>query len=423
MTLLLRTWPRFEVSHSSDDNKSSPVYNGYRQTFTLALTPPLLYLVFTIYLLCLFYRFSLLLKRLLEFTGPLPDYQMGFQNNRSSEDQLLVLRGILDERWQKGRITYILSLDIQQAFDRVDINRLPAALQQFGVPCFLIDRITAACLNETTSVQWYKFTTPPQIKTRGIKQGCPISPFLFTIIMHIILERVQSNMPQLVLKQDANFKLPCVLAYADDLLFVTENRDEISEIMTKITHSLSLDGLEVNEGKTLVVVRNPNVLSPIAEHLERFGDYELKVVSKLRYLGGYISSTLHRSQTVYDRINSAWRAFRLILPFVERYNISWGMARRLYLSTIVPVATYALKVSTITKANRSALREMEHDMVSQLYHASKKMGKCCNCQSDTLNCGNNCINFEQHGSVRGLLNNRTINASIHIGRLSYYILI
>ena len=78
-------------------------------------------------------------------------------------------------------------------------------------------------------------------------------------------------------------------------------------------------------------------------------------------------------------------------------------------------------MATLTKENRTALREMEFDMVSQLFNKAKKSGRVCNCEARGNEiCGTTCVNFEGHNSVRGLLLGRTINATIRAGRLSYY---
>lgn len=59
-----------------------------------------------------------LLERLFEYVK-IPLYQAGFQRNRSSDDQIFVTKRILEERWRKGLPTYVLSLDLKQAFDQV----------------------------------------------------------------------------------------------------------------------------------------------------------------------------------------------------------------------------------------------------------------------------------------------------------------
>lgn len=61
--------------------------------------------------------------------GPLPAYQLAFQNKRIATDQIFVLRRILDERWRKGCKTILVSINLKQAFDRIDITETATILE------------------------------------------------------------------------------------------------------------------------------------------------------------------------------------------------------------------------------------------------------------------------------------------------------
>lgn len=73
-----------------------------------------------------------------------PLYQAGFQKNRSCDDHIFVTKRILEERWRKGLTTYVLALDLQQAFDQVLLNSIPMVLDYYEVPHYLINRIITA---------------------------------------------------------------------------------------------------------------------------------------------------------------------------------------------------------------------------------------------------------------------------------------
>lgn len=77
-----------------------------------------------------------LLEQIELFLGEVPNYQYAYHHNRSAEDQIFIVRQILDERWKKGRTTYIVSLDIRQAFDTVNLEKLPQLLLARGVPAY-----------------------------------------------------------------------------------------------------------------------------------------------------------------------------------------------------------------------------------------------------------------------------------------------
>ncbi|XP_055527418.1 uncharacterized protein LOC129720031 [Wyeomyia smithii] len=103
-----------------------------------------------------------LLEQLEIYLGDVDNYQFAYHNNRSAEDQIFIVRQMLDERWRKGRTTYIVSLDLRQAFDTIDLRVMPETLSRLGVPPYLINRIVSACLTERTSLQWFGQRTETQ---------------------------------------------------------------------------------------------------------------------------------------------------------------------------------------------------------------------------------------------------------------------
>lgn len=145
-----------------------------------------------------------LLDKLSESIEEMPLYQAGFQKNRSTDDQIFIAKSILDERWRKGKTTYILSIDLKQAFDKLQLGHIPTIIQYKGVPNYLINRIIKACLTEKICIQWFGKKTDSVKKTRGVKQGCPLSPIIFTIALG------NYNL------QGEIINLPMILAYADD---------------------------------------------------------------------------------------------------------------------------------------------------------------------------------------------------------------
>ena len=175
-----------------------------------------------------------LLEQLEIHLGDVDNYQFAYHNNRSAEDQIFIVRQMLDERWRKGRTTYIVSLDLLQAFDTIDLRVVPETLSRLGVPPYLINRIVSACLTERTSLQWFGQRTETYNKVTGIKQGCPLSPKLFVYLLDQALQRLKQLMPELQLGQTQRIKLPCLRVYADDILLIVTDPAQIPRLLNLI---------------------------------------------------------------------------------------------------------------------------------------------------------------------------------------------
>lgn len=189
-----------------------------------------------------------ILDQLTNYMEEISLYQAGFQANRSTDDQIFVLKSVLDERWRKGKKSIILSLDLRQAFDRLKLNNFAKILINKNIPHSLINRIISACLSERTNIQWFGQTTESVQKTRGVKQGCPISPFLFTIALHSIIERTVSILGNYNI-QGLSMDLPMILAYADDLIILSESISELNSFLSTFIPLADTLGQELNEQK------------------------------------------------------------------------------------------------------------------------------------------------------------------------------
>ena len=80
----------------------------------------------------------------------------------------------------------ILSLDLKQAFDRVDRAALVQALRRLGTPDDLVAAVIA--IHDTSAYHIEDDFRSSEIRTtRGIRQGCKLAPLLWVAISTTIL--------------------------------------------------------------------------------------------------------------------------------------------------------------------------------------------------------------------------------------------
>jgi hypothetical protein len=92
-----------------------------------------------------------LLSRLLPFTDEITgDRQCGFPRNRSTTDQIVYIRQILQKKWEDNGTVRQLFIDFKKAYDYVRWEVLSNTLIELGIPRKLIGLIEM-CLNETYS--------------------------------------------------------------------------------------------------------------------------------------------------------------------------------------------------------------------------------------------------------------------------------
>lgn len=339
-----------------------------------------------------------ILQKLDDVTDELPTYQAAFLANRCVEDHVFTARRVMEEFWNHGKELYVLAIDIKQAFDSVCLETIVEALQLLKVPNYLINRVMRLGLKERTCIRWRGNKTPKVDKGKGVKQGCPLSPRLFTFVIHLIISRLKQEFPDLEFEHRSRLKTPLILAYADDLLVIAESVVELDKVVGVLKDLLEQAGLVIHPGKTELLVRDPFETKVVVEQSFDIGGMSVRSKGSVRYLGAYLSATVNRPASIKQRCLQGIKVSKMLLPFIRNNKPPWEIVRRIYSTVVVPTVMFALNASSITAQNRRSLRRFERKVVKEWRDA----------------CGG------PPGTVRKLLNGRTITMRIKVARFGYW---
>lgn len=122
-------------------------------------------------------------------------------------------------------------MDISKAFDTVPHAAIRPALKRLGVPGIIADYIQNMYKDCSTTVSGSNGEATINLK-RGVKQGCPLSPFLFNAMMNPVLKFI-SNAGNGV---EMDGEQVSVMAFAEDtVLFSRDAGSAASDL--KILHT------------------------------------------------------------------------------------------------------------------------------------------------------------------------------------------
>ena len=161
---------------------------------------------------------------------------------------LLLKAGELSREWQKEIV--VVQLDVKKAFDHVDHRAAFRAMKLQGVSLFSMALIAAtwngscmkACLGTVTSNKVQM--------TRGLPQGAPESPVIFTMIMELVLrDLIKSWISRKLAWRLYDFTLAAI-CYADDVVLIAVSVSAAETMESEVIEKLKDVGLTVGAQKT-----------------------------------------------------------------------------------------------------------------------------------------------------------------------------
>ena len=152
------------------------------------------------------------------------DDQSGFIKNRCISDNIRTLDSVIQYTANKNIPGLLLFLDFEKAFDTLEWSFIEKSLQHFGFGPSLSKWVrlfyckTESCiLNNGWTSNFFELS-------RGVRQGCPLSPYLFILSVEILAEAIRNKREITGIKiQDTEFKLS---QYADDTTLSLDGSEE-----------------------------------------------------------------------------------------------------------------------------------------------------------------------------------------------------
>jgi len=189
-----------------------------------------------------------------------PD-QTGFIKGRQSAANTCRLLNLIDYSYSKNLKSYILSLDAEKAFDRVNWTFLFATLHKFGFGNSFINWLKILYSFPTACVRTNNQTSSSFCLQRGTRQGCPLSPSLFAIFIEPLAATIrQTNMIKGIKGMKIEHKISL---YADDvLLYLQHSKTCLSQVISLLESFSKVSEYSINWSESVVLPINCSLQNP-----------------------------------------------------------------------------------------------------------------------------------------------------------------
>lgn len=184
--------------------------------------------------------------------------QTGFIRGRCISENFVFAADILNCCHKRKAPTLVVKLDFRKAFDSINWDSLLKILNHRGFPSKFISWIQSLLQTGKTAVlvngvpgNWINCK-------KGLRQGDPLSPYLFITVADVLQQLLNSACGHGLLAHPLLDNTPCpVLQYADDTLIIVRATPTAAQNLKEILDNFALaTGLSINFDKTTLVPMN-----------------------------------------------------------------------------------------------------------------------------------------------------------------------
>ncbi|KAG7298024.1 hypothetical protein JYU34_018785 [Plutella xylostella] len=267
-----------------------------------------------------------------------PREQAGFRKGFSTTDHIFTLTQVIEKYKEYNKDLYLEFVDYTKAFDSVSHSQLWESLKEQGIPTKYISILKAIYSKTSAQIRLEKIGDTFPIK-RGVKQGDPISPKLFTALLESIFRIIHFECDKCGI--NINGEMLTHLRFADDIVLLADSHDAIQTMLRTLDTESRKVGLLMNSSKTRAMTNSTE--KPIHIH-----SGNIKYVNEYIYLGQIISFEEALEKEIDKRIATSWKKYWANKD-VFKSDLPIHLKKKIMDNTILPTLLYGCQCWALTK--------------------------------------------------------------------------
>jgi hypothetical protein len=170
--------------------------------------------------------------------------QSGIRAGRSCVDNLFVVQQLIEKRTSVGEETHLALIGLEKAYDSVPRCRLWEILTEISIDPESVEVIMEIYDNNIAYVQHGNTLLQPIVPTKGLRQGCSLSPVLFNIYIEQVLKVWKLNCQGMGIP--VNDRYLFTLNYADDQAVIAQDQLDLEFMLRRLQNAYESWGLTLN---------------------------------------------------------------------------------------------------------------------------------------------------------------------------------
>ena len=272
--------------------------------------------------------------------------QTGFMKNRFIGENIRLIDCIIQYAAKENIPGLLLFIDFEKAFDSLEWSLIVNSLHFFGFGPSIINWVkvlyceTESCvLNNGWSTNFFQ-------TLRGVRQGCPLSPYLFILSAEVLAKAVRNNVNIKGISVDNNeIKIS---QYADDTTLILDgSREALASALNLLEDFSKVSGLRLNNKKTEALwigssIGNEQLILPGRDF--KWPKCKVKTLGLWLSVKPEISACLNYNEKIEKirKILSCWKYRRLTLLGRITVLKSLAASQLVYLLSPMPSNYHAI---------------------------------------------------------------------------------
>ena len=244
---------------------------------------------------------------------------------------------------------------LEKAYDSVSRDKLWLALKEYNVSEQLLSAMQSLYENgwARVRVRVGERESPQFQVKKGVRQGCPLSPWLFNVFIDKIVSEARKRFQDSVRLSTGQVE---VLLFANDLVVLAESEEALQNNLQVVNDELEVWVMRANwlKRKVMRIARKPEEC-----RIEVNGE-RVEQVEEMKYLGAMISGNGSMDGEVELRIGMAARMIGAIGSSVlGRKELTKGTKLRVVNAMVLPTLTYGCEAWTLQTRHRGRVEAMQ----------------------------------------------------------------
>jgi len=208
--------------------------------------------------------------------------QAGFRKGYSTIDNIYILNSLIDYSVTMNKPLYAFFIDYKAAFDSISWEALFYKLNSYNIPSKLIRLLKCIYEGAHCRIRLKEGNTELFYTKSGVKQGCVLSPLLFSLFLNDLDVFIDPE-HNLGVKLEDNVKIR-LLKFADDIVIITHDPKQLQHMIDKLEQYNNLWIMNLNLSKSKIIVfKNKKVDKSLFRWT--YKQERIEIVDNYKYLG------------------------------------------------------------------------------------------------------------------------------------------